>query len=116
MSKYLTKPKSLGANVKIELDWSNYKTKTESKNATVGDTWDFVQKDLANLKPIIDKSDIDTLKNVPTNSSNLKSKVDKLDIDKLVPVPVDLSKPSDVVKNDVAKEDVHHPKIKEYWK
>ena len=116
MSKYLTKPKSLGANVKTELDWSNYKTKTESKNATVGDTWDFVQKDLANLKPNIDKSDIDTLKNVPTNSSNLKSKVDKLDIDKLVPVPVDLSKPSDVVKNDVAKEDVHHPKIKEYWK
>ena len=34
---------------------------------------------------------------------NLKTKVDKLDIDKLVPVPVDLSKLSDVVKNDVVK-------------
>ena len=40
---------------------------------------------------------------VPTNFSNLKSKVDKLDVDKLVHVPVDLSKLSDVVKNDVAK-------------
>ena len=34
---------------------------------------------------------------------NLKTEVDKLDIDKLVPVPVDLSKLSDVVKNDVVK-------------
>ena len=32
-----------------------------------------------------------------------KTQVDKLDIDKLVPVPVDLSKLSDVVKNDVIK-------------
>ena len=36
-----------------------------------------------------------------TNPANLKSEVDKWDIDKLAPVPVDLSKPSDVVKNDV---------------
>ena len=35
--------------------------------------------------------------------NNLKSKVDKLDIVKLVSVPVDLSKLSDVVKNDVVK-------------
>ena len=45
----------------------------------------------------MDKLDIDTLKNVPTNLSNLKSKVDKLDVDKLVPVLVDLSKLSNVV-------------------
>ena len=38
-----------------------------------------------------------------TNLANLKAEVDKLDIDKLVPVPVDLSKLSDVVKNDVVK-------------
>ena len=37
------------------------------------------------------------------NLANLKTEVDKLDIDKLVPIPVDLSKPSDVVKNDVVK-------------
>ena len=33
----------------------------------------------------------------------MKSKIDKLNVDKLVPFPVDLSKLSDVVKNDVAK-------------
>ena len=37
------------------------------------------------------------------NLPGLKNQVDKLDIDKLVPVPVDLSKLSDVVKNDVIK-------------
>ena len=42
----------------------------------------------------------------------MKSKVDKLDIEKLVPVPVDISKLSDVVKNDVIKKDVHNAKIK----
>ena len=42
----------------------------------------------------------------------MKSKVDKLDIDKLVPVPVDLSRLSDVVKNDVVKKDAYNAKIK----
>ena len=43
-----------------------------------------------------------------TNLNNSKSKnsVDKLDVDKKVPVPVDLSKLSDVVKNDVVKKDI----------
>ena len=36
-----------------------------------------------------------------TNLANLKTEVDKLDIDKLVPVSTDLSKLSNVVKNDV---------------
>ena len=52
------------------------------------------------------------MENVLTNLSNSKSKVDKLDVDKLVPVPVDLSKLSDVVKNDVVKKDVYNAKIK----
>ena len=43
-----------------------------------------------------------------TNLANLKTKVGKLDIDKLVPVPVDLSKLSDVAKNDVVKKDVYY--------
>ena len=47
-------------------------------------------------------SDVE-LKKVPSNVNNLKSKVDKLAVDKLVPVPVDLSKLSDVLKNDVVK-------------
>ena len=45
----------------------------------------------------------------------LKSKVDKLDklsVDKLLSVPVDLSKLSDVVKNDVVKKVVYNGKIK----
>ena len=42
----------------------------------------------------------------------MKSKVDKLDIDKLVPVPIDLSKLSNVVKNEVVKRTEYNPKIK----
>ena len=56
--------------------------------------------------------DIDKFKNVPNSSSYLKNKVDKLHVDKLVPVPVDLSKQSDVVKNDVVEKDVYNAKIK----
>ena len=42
-----------------------------------------------------------------TNLADLKTEVDKLDIDKLVPVPVDLSKLSNVVKNEVVKKTVY---------
>ena len=59
---------------------SNYATKTELKNVTHVDTSSFALK---------------------ANLGNLKTEVDKLDIDKLAPVPADLSKLSDVVKNDV---------------
>ena len=41
------------------------------------------------------------------NLASLKTEVDKLDIDKLESVPVDLSKLSDVVKNDVVKKAVY---------
>ena len=52
------------------------------------------------------------MKNVPTGLNSLKSKIDKLDDDKLVPVLVDLSKLSDVVKNDVVKKDEYNAKIR----
>ena len=52
------------------------------------------------------------MKNVPTNLSNFKSKADKLNVDKLKPVPVDLSKRSDVVKNDIIKKDVYNANTK----
>ena len=39
--------------------------------------------------------------------NTLNIEVDKLDIDKLVPAPTDLSKLSNVVKNDVAKKDAY---------
>ena len=38
-----------------------------------------------------------------SNLANLKAKIDKIDIDRLKPVPADLSKPTNVVNNDVAK-------------
>ena len=99
MSEYFPKPKSLGVNVKVELDLSNYATNADLKNATGVDTSDFAKKtDLANLKSDVDKLDIEKLKNLSNDLNNLKIKVDKLDIDKLVPVPVDLSKLIDAVK------------------
>ena len=68
--------------------------------------------DVANLKSDVNKLDTDKFKNVPNNLSNLESKVNKLDVDKLVPAHVDLSKLSDVVKNDVLKKDACNAKIK----
>ena len=52
------------------------------------------------------------MKNLPTNLSNLKSKVDKLDIDKLVHILVNLSKLSDIVKNDVVKKTEYNELVK----
>ena len=65
---------------------SNYTTKTDLKNVTHVHTSSFGLK---------------------RNLANLKTEVDKLDMDKLKPVPVDLSKLSDVVKNDAAKKTVY---------
>ena len=43
------------------------------------------------------------MKNMSSGLTSLKRKVDKLHVDKLVLVPVDLSKLSEVVKNDIVK-------------
>ena len=66
--------------MKIELDLSNYATKSEVKKSV--DTSQFAKR---------------------VDLSSLKSEIDKLDIDKLKPVPTDLSKLSNVVDNDVIK-------------
>ena len=42
----------------------------------------------------------------------MKNKVDILDVDELVPVPADLSKVSDVWKNNVVKKEIYVTKIK----
>ena len=98
--------------MKSELYLSNYATKSDFTNPYGADTSKFAKKvDLASPKSNVDKLDIDKLKTVPTSSSNLKIKVNKLYIDKLVPFNVDLSKLSDVVKNDVVKKDVFKIKI-----
>ena len=88
MSQYFPKPfRSFGGNLNVKVDWSNYATKTDLKNVTHVDTTSFALK---------------------TNLVSLKTEVDKLDIDKLVPIPVNLSKLSDVVKNDVVKKTVYN--------
>ena len=113
MSGNFSKPKSFGWRVKVELDLSNYASKADLKNATGVDTSNFAKKvNLASLKFEVNKLHIDKLKNLPTGLNSLKSKVDKLKVDKLVPVLVDLSKLSDVVRNDVVKEDLYNAKIK----
>ena len=64
MGEFFQKPKSLGTIVKIELDLSNYATKTDLKNARDIDTSDFAKKtDWGNFKSDVDKLDIDKLKN-----------------------------------------------------
>ena len=61
--------------------------KADLKNATGVDTYHLANTkkkiDSANSKSDVDKLDIDTMGNLPTNLNNLKSKVDKLDVDKL---------------------------------
>ena len=83
MLEYYPTPKSLEANVRAELDLSDYTTKANLKNAAVDTSYFAKQIDLANLKSDVDKLDIDILKNVPIILSNLKSKEVKLDIGKL---------------------------------
>ena len=108
-------PKYLEANVKVELDLSNYVTKADLKNAAGVDTSDFAKKtDLASLKSDVDKLDIDKLKNVPNNLSILKSRVDKLDTGKLKTAPVDLSKLSNVVKIHVVKKSEYDELVKQF--
>ena len=52
------------------------------------------------------------MRNLRSNLSNLKSKVDKLDTGKLETNPVDLSKLSNVVKNNVVKKTKHDELVK----
>ena len=83
MNQYFPKPyEPFSGDINVTVDLSNYATKDDIKNITHVDTSNFALK---------------------MNLANLKTEVDKVDIDKLVPVPVDLSKLSDVVKNDVTK-------------
>ena len=44
MSEWFPKPNSVGANVKVESDLSNYATKTDLKNATAVDTSSLAKK------------------------------------------------------------------------
>ena len=104
MSEYFSEPKPSERKVKAELDLYKSATKADLKNATVDDASKLAKKaDLESLKSELDKFEINKLKNVPSNLNNLKGKRDKVDIDELVSILVDLSKLSDVAKNDVVK-------------
>ena len=82
MSQYFPKPfnSHFGESIKVTIDLSNYATKIDILK--IFHTSSFALK---------------------TNLSNLKTEVDKLEVDKLIPIPNDLSKLSNVVKNDVVK-------------
>ena len=86
MSQYFPTPLSHQENIKVEIDLSNYATKKDINDINHLDNSNFSLK---------------------TNLSSLKTEVDKLDIDKLATVLVDLSKLSNVVKNDVVKKTVY---------
>ena len=91
MSQYFPKSyEAFSRDINAKVDLLNYATKVDIENI-----------------PHVDASSL-ALK---TNLANLKTEVDKLNIDKLVPVPVDLSKLSDVVKNDVIKKTDYNAKI-----
>ena len=82
MSTYYPRYKSSSSNVKVELDLTNYATKTDLKNITHIDVSSFASK---------------------TNLAELKTDVDKIDADKLKTVPVDLAKLTNAVENDLVK-------------
>ena len=92
MSQYFPKQyEPFAGHINVKVDLSNYATKTDIKNILHIDTSSFTLK---------------------SNLASLKTEVDKLDIDKLAPVPVDLSKLTNVVKNEVVKKTKYNAKIK----
>ena len=91
MSHFFPKPyEPFGGDINIRIGLSKYATKTDIKNISHVDSSSFALK------------------------SNLASlKTDKLNIDKLMFVPVDLSKLSNVVRNDVVIKNVYDKLVPE---
>ena len=82
--------KSSSNNVKVELDLTNYATKTDLKNITHVDVSSFASK---------------------TNLAALRTKVDKIDTDKLKTTPTDLAKLTNAIENDVVKKTDYNTKV-----
>ena len=82
--------KSSSSNIKVELDLTNYATKTELKNITHVDVSSFASK---------------------TNLAALKTEVDKIDVDELKTTPTDLAKLSNLAENDVVKKTDYNAKV-----
>ena len=82
--------KSSSNNVKIELDLTNYATRTDLKNITHVDLSSFASK---------------------TNLAALKTEGDKIDTDKLKTAPTDLAKLTNAIENDVVKKADYNTKV-----
>ena len=82
--------KSSSNNIKVELDLTNYATKTDLKNITHVDVSSFASK---------------------TNLAALKTEVDKIDTNKLKTAPTDLAKLTNAIQNDVVKKTDSNTKI-----
>ena len=87
---YYPSYKSSSNNVKVELDLTNYATKTDLKNITHVDVSSFAIK---------------------TNLAALKTEVDKIDTDKLKTAPTDLAKLTSAIENDVVKKTDYNTKV-----
>ena len=82
--------KSSSNNVKVELDLTNYATKTDLKNIPHVDVSSFASK---------------------TNLAALKTEVDKIDTDKLKTTPTDLAKLTNAVEHDIVKKTDYNTKV-----
>ena len=82
--------KSSSNNVKVELDLTNYATKTDLKNITHVDGSSFSSK---------------------TNLAALKTEVDKIDTEQLKTAPTDLAKLTYAIENDVVKKTDYNTKV-----
>ena len=82
--------KSSSNNVIVDLDLTNYATKTDLKNITHVDVSSFPSK---------------------TNLAALKTEVDKIDTGKLKTSPTDLAKLTNAIENDVVKQTDYNTKV-----
>ena len=90
MTTYYPPYKSSSSNVKVELDLTNYATKTDLKNIIHVDVSSFASK---------------------TNLAALKTELDKIDADKLKTTPTDLAKLTNAIENDVVKKTDYNTKV-----
>ena len=82
--------KSSSNNVKVELDITNYATKSDLKNITHVEVSSFARK---------------------ANLAALNTEVDKIDTDKLKTAPTDLAKLTNAIENDVVKKTDYNTKV-----
>ena len=95
MSAYYPPYRSSSNNVKVELDLTNYATKTDFKNIT-----------LINIT----HTDVSSFAS-KTSLAALKTEVDKIDTDKLKTTPADLAKLTSAIENDVVKKTDYNAKV-----